>query len=282
MWSRSAIGTVLKKRYAVMGIVNVTPDSFYDGGRFSDTEAAVERGIRLGEEGADILDIGGASSRPVASPVTPEEEAKRVIPVIRRLSKKFQGPLSVDTTWSSVARQALNAGATLINDISAGRCDPEMARLAAESGCAIVLMHSRGTPQTMQAKVHYSNVVADVKKELRASIKRFIAAGVSPERIIVDPGIGFAKTEAQNIALLRGLESFVKMGYPVLVGASRKSFIGAITGKGVEERLYGSLSCVASSFLRGARIFRVHDAAATKDFCRVFSEIETGAEKANG
>ena len=279
MSGRSAILNVLNKPFAVMGIVNVTPDSFYDGGRYADTDAAVEHGIRLAEEGADVLDVGGASSRPGAHLVAPQEEAKRVVPVVSRLAKEFRGPISVDTTWSFVARQALKAGATWVNDISAGRCDPEMHSLSAQSGCTIVLMHSRGTPQTMQSRADYVNVVKEVKKELSATIDQFLAAGVSSKQIIIDPGIGFAKTGPQNVVLVQGLESFVKMGYPVLVGASRKSFIGHLTGRSVQERLYGSLGSVASAFLRGARIFRVHDVAATKDFLKVFSEIEEGAAK---
>jgi dihydropteroate synthase len=264
------------KPYKIMGIVNVTPDSFFDGGRFVDEERAVAHALDLAEEGADILDIGGASSRPGAAPVTPEEEAKRVVPVVRRLVKSFKGAISVDTTWASVAQRALDAGASWINDISAGRGDPLMATLAARHNCTMVLMHSRGTPQTMQTLTEYSDVVENVMDELSAAIDRFLDAGTARERIVIDPGVGFAKTADQNIALLNGLNAFVKMGYPVLVGTSRKSFVGHLTGREAADRLYGSLGSVASAFFRGARIFRVHDVAATLDFLKVVAAIETG------
>jgi len=275
MGIRSAITNVLNKHYALMGIVNVTPDSFYDGGRYATADAAVEQGIRLAAEGTDILDIGGASSRPGARAVSPEEEVERVLPVIRRLEKEFKGPISVDTTRSSVARQALEAGATWINDISAGRADPLMPLLvAAEGKCIVVLMHMRGTPETMQSFSQYGDVVAEVKQELLASVNAFVKAGVNRERIVIDPGIGFAKTAEQNVALLRHLDAFVKTGYPVLVGTSRKSFIGRLTDREAPERLWGTLGSIASAFLHGARIFRVHDVAAARDFLTVFSAIE--------
>jgi len=275
MGIRSAITSVLNKPFALMGIVNVTPDSFYDGGRYATADAAVEQGMRLAAEGTDVLDIGGASSRPGARAVSPEEEAERVIPVIRRLEKEFKGPISVDTTKSSVARQAIEAGATWINDISAGRADPLMSGLvAAEGKCIVVLMHRRGTPETMQSFCQYADVVAEVKQELLASVNAFVKAGVNRERIVIDPGIGFAKTAEQNVTLLRHLDAFVKTGYPVLVGTSRKSFIGRLTDREAPERLWGTLGSIASAFLHGARIFRVHDVAAARDFLTVFSAIE--------
>lgn len=277
MDSQSAINNVLSRPYAVMGIVNVTPDSFYDGGRYVSAEAAFEHGVRLAAEGADILDIGGASSRPGAAAVPPEEEAGRVVPVIRRLAREFKGIISVDTTQASVARRALEAGAAWVNDISAGRNDSRMAELAAESGCVAVLMHMRGTPETMQGLCGYGDVVAEVKKELLSSVRDFIKAGVRKDRIVIDPGIGFAKTAGQNVVLLRNLDVFVKTGYTVLVGTSRKSFIGHLTGRGPDERLWGSMGSVGAAFLRGARIFRVHDVAATKDFLKVLCEIEGGS-----
>jgi dihydropteroate synthase len=272
---RSAINNVLSKPYALMGIVNVTPDSFYDGGRYATADAAVEQGKRLADEGADILDIGGASSRPGARAALPEEEAERVLPVIRRLAKSFNGPISVDTTRSSVARLALEAGATWINDISAGRADPLMPGLvAAEGTCTVVLMHMRGTPETMQSLSQYSDVVTEVKQELLAAVDVFIKAGVRRERIVIDPGIGFAKTAEQNIILLRHLDVFVTTGYPLLVGTSRKSFIGRLTDREAPERLWGTLGSIAPAFLHGARIFRVHDVAAARDFLTVLSAIE--------
>lgn len=277
---RSAITNVLNVPYAIMGIVNVTPDSFYDGGRYASADAAVEQGLRLAAEGADILDIGGASSRPGAAAVPPEEETGRVVPVIRRLARGFKGAISVDTTNASVARRAIDAGATWINDISAGQNDPLMAPLAAGTACTVVLMHMRGTPATMQDHCRYGDVVAEVKRELLSSVRAFVKAGVEKKRIVVDPGIGFAKTAEQNVVLLRHLDVFVKTGYAVLVGTSRKSFIGLLTGR--EDpcgRLWGTLGSVGAAFLRGARIFRVHDAAATKDFLKVLSEIERPERK---
>jgi dihydropteroate synthase len=274
MYYRSAINNVLDRPFAVMGIINVTPDSFYDGGRHATPDTAVEHGLRLAAEGADILDIGGASSRPGAHDVPPEDEARRVVPVIRRLAREFNGPISVDTTHASVAGRAIEAGATWINDISAGRNDPAMRPLAARQGCVVVLMHMRGIPATMQTLTNYGDVVAEVKKELLASTRAFVRAGVDKQKIIIDPGIGFAKTAEQSVVLLRDLEVFVRTGYTVLVGTSRKSFVGHITGREAADRLWGTLGSVGAAFVRGAKIFRVHDAAATKDFLNVLCEIE--------
>jgi dihydropteroate synthase len=275
MHNRSAITKVLNRRSCgVMGIVNVTPDSFYDGGRFASVGQAVEHGLRLAAEGADILDIGGASSRPGAADVPPEEETARVVPVIRRLARECRALLSVDTTRAAVAQRALEAGAAWVNDISAGKNDPVMVRLAAESGCTMVLMHMRGTPATMQTLCRYRNVVNEVKRELLASVRTFVRAGVRRDRIVIDPGIGFAKTAEQNVALLRRLDVFVRTGYPVLVGTSRKSFVGRITGQEAEQRLWGTLGSVGAAFARGVRLYRVHDVAATRDFLKVLCAIE--------
>lgn len=258
-----------------MGIINVTPDSFYDGGRYGDVAAAVAQAKKLVAEGADIIDIGGASSRPGALAVAPEDEAGRIIPVLKALVKESPGSvISVDTTHASVARAALDAGVSLINDISAGRGDPLMKALAAESGCAIVLMHSRGTPQSMQRETEYTDVVSEVKEELLGAVGQFLKSGVARERIIIDPGIGFAKTPAQNVALLHGLAAFTGAGYPVMVGTSRKSFIGHLTGRETSERLAGTLGSVAAAFSRGVRVFRVHDVAATNDLLKVLYEID--------
>lgn len=275
MNTMSAITTVLYKPYCIMGIVNVTPDSFFDGGRYADVGAAVAQAKKLLFEGADILDIGGASSRPGAAVVAPEDEAGRIIPVIKALAKDSAGSvISVDTTHASVARAALDAGASLVNDISAGRGDARMKELVAESGCTIVLMHSRGTPQSMQRETRYSDVVSEVKEELLEAVGQFLKSGVARDRIIIDPGIGFAKTPAQNVAILHGLATFTSAGYPVMVGTSRKSFIGHLTGRETSERLAGTLGSVAASFSRGARVFRVHDVAATGDLLKVLNEIE--------
>jgi dihydropteroate synthase len=265
---------VFAQPFAIMGIVNVTPDSFYDGGRFASAEKAVEHGLRLVEEGASILDIGGASSRPGAQTVSHEEETRRILPVIAGCAKKTSVPISVDTTRSFVARAAAAEGATWINDISAGRADAGMKQFIAESGCTVVLMHSRGTPQTMQQCTGYGDVVNEVKNELIASATAFCEAGVPKRKIVIDPGIGFAKTAEQNVALLHGCGAFVATGFPVLVGTSRKSFVGHITGRQVEDRLAGTLGSVAAAFLRGVRMFRVHDVAATLDFLKVLRAIE--------
>jgi dihydropteroate synthase len=266
---------VFAQPFTLMGIVNVTPDSFYDGGRFYSTEKAIEQGVRLAEQGASILDIGGASSRPGALEIQPEKEMERIIPVIQGLAKKINTAISVDTTSSRVASAALDEGAAWINDISAGRNDPAMKECVARKDGTIVLMHSRGTPQTMQQLVTYSDVVSDVKNDLLASAAVFCNAGVKREKIVIDPGIGFAKTAPQNVVLLHGLRELVSTGFPVLVGTSRKSFIGYITGKPVAERLEGSLGSVAAAYVRGVRLFRVHDVAATMDFLKVLSAIHT-------
>jgi len=268
---------VFAQPFALMGIVNVTPDSFYDGGRFALAEKAVEHGLHLVEEGAAILDIGGASSRPGAHAVSEEEEMRRVLPVISGCAKKTSVPISVDTTRSSVARAAAAEGATWINDISAGRDDAGMKRFIAQSGCTVVVMHSRGTPRTMQRHTGYDDVVNEVKQELVATATAFCEAGVPKQKIVIDPGIGFAKTAEQNIALLNGCAAFIATGFPVLVGTSRKSFIGHITGRQVEDRLAGTLGSVAAAYRRGARMFRVHDVAATLDFLKVLCAIERHA-----
>ncbi len=273
MTDRNEISFV-RKPYSLMGIVNVTPDSFFDGSRHTSIDAAVEHALRLAEDGADIIDIGGASSRPGAAEISPQQELSRILPVVEKVVHYFKGPVSVDTTWSIVADAVIDAGASWINDISAGRLDKRMASLVAERGCTIVLMHSRGTPQTMQQYCFYNDLIEEVKNELLQAVNEFIAAGTKKEKIILDPGIGFAKTAQQNVELLLGIPELVRTEYPVLIGTSRKSFIGKITGREVGERLNGTLGSVASSFIRGARIFRVHDVKETADFLKVFSVIE--------
>jgi len=259
------------KPYAIMGIVNVTGDSFYDGGLYADKDAAVEHALRLVDDGADVIDIGGCSTRPGAKFPPPEEEAARVVPVVSELVKRGLGaPISVDTVWGSVAEAAIGAGAVWINDVSAGRIDPRMPAVAAANPqCAVVLMHSRGTPDTMQERPSYGDAVGDVVCELARSVDVFLRAGVGMDRIIVDPGFGFAKSVEHNIELLRGLDKVVEMGYPVLVGLSRKSFIGAITGRDVKDRLPGTLAATAAAYRQGAKIFRVHDVKETLDFLKV-------------
>lgn len=263
------------KTYTVMGIVNVTEDSFYDGGRYIDKDAAVEHALRLVDEGADVIDIGGCSSRPGAKFLPPEEEASRVAPVIYELVKRgINVPISIDTVWSSVAETAIKAGAVWINDVTAGRLDPKMpATAAANPQCSVVLMHSRGAPDTMQIDPSYEDVANDVVRELTDSINLFLRAGVSKDRIIVDPGFGFAKDTGHNIALLRELGKLVSMGYPVLAGLSRKSFIGAITNRPVEDRLPGTLAATSAAYRQGAKIFRAHDVKETADFLKALAAV---------
>jgi len=251
-----------------MGILNVTPDSFSDGGRFFDRAAAVERGLRLAEEGADILDVGGESTRPGAEPVGVEEELARVIPVIEALAQRTTAPISADTMKPKVARAALAAGAAIINDVASGN-NPEMARLAAETGAGYVLMHMNGVPRDMQKKPEYGDVAAAVDAFFGERLSRLAAAGVDPEQVVIDPGIGFGKRLEHNLQLLAALGQFTKWKRPILVGASRKSFMGQLLGAAVEDRLAPSLACACWAAQRGAQIIRAHDAAATRQALRM-------------
>lgn len=246
-------------RVLIMGILNVTPDSFSDGGRFLSPDAAVKRALIMEKEGADIIDVGGESSRPGAEPVPVEEELRRVIPVLERLRGKLRIPISIDTTKAEVAEAALRAGASIVNDISALRFDPAMASVVAEFGAGLVLMHMLGTPKTMQQAPHYEDVVREVREFLAERALYAQSQGIPREAIAVDPGIGFGKTVEHNLELLRRLPELVELGFPVLVGPSRKSFIGAVLGLGVEERLEGTLAACAVAVVRGADILRVHD-----------------------
>ncbi len=265
--------------FIVMGIVNVTPDSFFDGGKYFSIDRAVERACRMIDEGAQMVDIGGQSTRPGAQRVAIDEECRRIIPVIENVVQKVKAPVSVDTFSSVVAKRALDAGASWINDISAGRFDAAMPQLAAAKECRIILMHSRETPRTMQDHPMYGDVVAEVIAELRERIDVFIAAGVRSENIIIDPGIGFAKRFEDNITLLSRMGDLVALGHPVCVGASRKSFIGHISGKGPEERLLGSLASIAPAFEAGATVFRVHDVKETVQFLEVLHAIREGKRR---
>lgn len=257
----------------LMGVLNVTPDSFFDGGRFLEPDAAVERALRLGEEGADLLDVGGESTRPGARAVPAGEELRRVLPVLERLAARgFPVPISIDTGKAEVARAAVAAGAALVNDVG-GLADPEMARAVADGGVAAVLMHRRGTPADMQSLASYRDLLAEVKAELAAALGRAVAAGVPPERTILDPGIGFAKTADQSLRLLARLPDLRELGRPLLVGPSRKSFIGHVTGAPAAERLPGTLAAVAAAVLGGATFVRVHDVAAARQAARVAAAI---------
>ncbi len=269
--------SVLGNQFVIMGVLNATPDSFYPGSRNSDYDSVDRVVSQMLEDEVDIIDVGGESTRPGAESVSGEEECRRILPVIQRIRRLSDKPISVDTIRAETARRAFEAGATWINDVSAGRFDESMASTAAELNCPVVVMHSRKSPRDMQVSPHYEDVVSEVGDELSSSIKVFLEAGVDRDNIIVDPGIGFAKRFEDNLALLKNLEKLEKLGFPILVGTSRKSFIGAITRRGVEERLYGSLGSIASAYRHGARIFRVHDVGPTRDFLKVFSAIESSA-----
>ena len=255
-------------RTLIMGILNVTPDSFSDGGRFQMAEQAVAHGLQMAADGADIIDIGGESTRPGARNVPAGEERARVVPVIERLRTETGALISIDTRKADVARAALAAGADIINDVSA-LADPGMAALAAETGAGVVLMHMQGAPETMQRNPRYGDVVADVRTFLAERIGFAAGQGVAPEQIAVDPGIGFGKTDVHNLALLRGIPALAELGRPVLVGASRKSFIGRLLGRTLEERLAGSLAAAVFAKLRGAQILRVHDVKESCDAVRL-------------
>jgi len=256
-------------RPLVMGIVNATPDSFSDGGRHFGAAAAIAHGRQLVGEGADLLDIGGESSRPGAQPVSTEEELRRVLPVIEGLGE-LGVPISIDTTKPEVMRRAAAAGAVLVNDIAALRT-PEALEAAAESGAAVCLMHMRGEPGTMQAEPFYLDVVGEVHAFLAARVAAARAAGIAPERIVVDPGFGFGKRIEHNLALLQNLGRFAGLGQCILAGVSRKSMLGQITGRPVGERLAGGLAAALVAVRNGARILRVHDVAATRDALAVWA-----------
>jgi dihydropteroate synthase len=252
--------------FRIMGVVNVTPDSFSDGGAFLDRDAAVNHGLRLAFEGADLLDIGGESTRPGADPVPAREELDRVIPVVEGIRAQNAGVrISIDTSKAAVAAAALDAGADYVNDVTALRGDPEMAALVAERGVDVCLMHMLGTPRTMQAEARYDDVVADVKAFLEQRIEAAVAAGIALERIEVDPGIGFAKNVDHNLELLGRLRELTALGRPLVLGTSRKSFLGAITGRETAERMPATLATVVMGYERGAEVFRVHDVAPARD-----------------
>ncbi len=257
----------------LMGVVNATPDSFYDGARFGDAAAAVAHALRLVEEGADIIDVGGESSRPGAESVGEAEELQRVIPVLEALSKSTSVPLSIDTVKPGVAREALRAGASMINDIAANRTDEAMWRLAAESGAAYVAVHMQGSPATMQENPVYDDVVAEVNHFFENRLKRLRACGVNPEQVVLDAGLGFGKRVDDNLRLLARLRRFTIWDRPLLVGASRKSFVGTASGAKVQDRLPPSLACACWGVENGARIIRCHDVAATRHAVRMTESL---------
>ena len=257
--------TLLLDRPLVMGILNVTPDSFSDGNRFFSCESAVARALELEREGADIIDIGGESTRPNAPAVSLAEELERVVPVIEALAGKLSVPISVDTYKAEVARAACAAGAEIVNDVSGLFFDEGMAAAVAQADAGLVVMHTRGTPDRMQADTRYHDLMAEVKSYLLDSLARAEAAGIKASRIAIDPGIGFGKSVEGNLELIRRLPELLALGLPILVGPSRKSFIGAVTGRVPDERIFGTAAVVAVSVVNGASILRVHDVAAMRD-----------------
>ena len=257
----------------VMGVLNVTPDSFSDGGRFLDVEAAVAHGERMAGEGADIIDVGGESTRPGSEPVAPGEQIARVIPVIARLAKRVKAPIGIDTASAEVARRALDAGAQIVNDVTALRGDERMGALAAETGAPVVLMHMLGAPGEMQANPTYADVVGEVVQFLRERIAAAVACGIQAGQIVVDPGFGFGKTLDHNLEMLARLSDFGVLGRPVLVGTSRKSMIGRILDAPPEERLAGTLATVALAVERGATLVRVHDVRPAREAIRVMAAV---------
>jgi dihydropteroate synthase len=263
----------------VMGIVNVTPDSFSDGGLCADPAAAVAHGLALVEQGADLLDVGGESSRPGALPVSEEEELARVVPVVRALAEATAVPLSVDTTKASVARAALEAGAHVINDITALRGDPGLAGVVRSFGAGLILMHMQGTPATMQANPTYDGVVAEVVAFLEARLQAAAQLGIAGPQVVLDPGIGFGKTTEHNLGLLANLERLTRLGRPVCLGVSRKGFLGKVLGRPLGQRLAGSLAAVCYALARHtAHIVRVHDVAETRDAVALIGAIDSLTE----
>ena len=273
------------ERTRIMAILNVTPDSFSDGGKYFSREAAVQTALEMEHAGADIIDIGGESTRPGASPVSPEEEMERTLPVIREIRRKSQIPLSIDTTKPETARAALEAGADIINDVDGLHAAKGMAAVAREFEAGLVLMHRRGDPETMQQFTQYEEVVEKVFEELNQSFREVSAAGVVPDQIVLDPGIGFSKSAEQSLELLAGLRRFQSWGRPVLVGPSRKSFLGALTGTAVlkspRERDWGTAAAVALTVAAGASMVRVHNVEAMKDVVRVAEAIVRREEQSH-
>jgi len=260
---------------AVVGILNITPDSFSDGGEFLDPGAAAEHAATMLDEGADILDVGGESTRPGSDPVSQEEEIQRVIPVLERiLSVRPEAVISVDTYRSGTATAALEAGASLVNDVTALRGDPRIASVIQEAACPVILMHMQGEPKTMQKEPHYEDVVREVRDFLAERAEYAVAAGIRPENVILDPGIGFGKNLEHNLALLRNLDAIVDLGFPVLIGASRKSFMEKITGvQEARDRVSGTVATTVLAYERGATFFRVHDVRANREALAVAEAV---------
>ncbi|MBW2644950.1 MAG: dihydropteroate synthase [Deltaproteobacteria bacterium] len=266
-----------ENRVLVMGILNVTPDSFSDGGLYVDLDKAVVHGESLEADGADIIDVGGVSTRPFSEPVPVEEEIKRVVPVIKKLSQRVSIPISIDTTRAEVANRAIEAGAVIVNDIGALRLDPALGSLVADADIPIILMHMQGTPQTMQISPHYDDVMGDIIDFLSDSINLAVSKGIRRENIIIDPGIGFGKTANHNLTIIKELERLNSLERPILIGASRKAFIGEVLGvKEPARRDIGSLAVTAVSVMNGASIVRAHDVKRSVEVVRMAEAIRNG------
>lgn len=277
----------LGSRPLVMGILNVTPDSFSDGGRYLTSEHAIQHGLEMAEAGADIIDVGGESTRPGSRAVPVDEEAGRVVPVIQALVKAFSGKadapvLSIDTRKAGVARQALEAGADIVNDVTALDGDPAMVEVAREYGAGVILMHMQGNPETMQQNPQYLDVVADVTAYLAGRVATLKAAGLKADTMALDPGIGFGKTMEHNVRLIAGLRFLAAMGHPVVIGLSRKNFISKITGRDVAHRMAGSLAGAVWAAGQGANVWRVHDVAESVDAARMVGVLKEVATTWNG
>jgi len=268
----------LGKRALLMGVLNVTPDSFSDGGLYFDKEKAIAHGRRMMEEGADLIDIGGESTRPGSKPIPLEEELRRVLPVIEGLAKQGGVPLSIDTCKSAVAERAIEAGAEMINDISGLHVDPALAQVAVKEDVPIILMHIRKTPETMQKDIHYESLFSEILLSLKESVEKAESAGVDPSQIVIDPGIGFGKTLEHNLLLIKHLSEFRVLGKPILLGTSRKSFIGKILSEEVDQRLEGTLSTIAIGVLNGAHIIRCHDVLPARKVMAVADAIRLAGE----
>ncbi len=258
-----------------MGVLNVTPDSFSDGGLWLDSERAVEHGVEMVEQGASIVDVGGESTRPGAEPVPLEEELRRVLPVVEGLSGQIEEPISIDTRKPEVARRALDVGASIVNDTTGEMADRSMDEIVAQSGAAVVVMHSRGTPETMRQLTEYADVVADVSSFLRGRAEQLESIGIERESVCLDPGIGFAKSADQNLQLINRVDELVALGYPIAIGTSRKSFIGRVLGLSVDQRTEATSATAAWSVSKGARIVRAHDVEPVVRTIRMIEAIQS-------
>ena len=272
-WTFGTFDRALGRFPLLMGIVNVTPDSFSDGGRFESVDAAVRHAEGLVEDGADILDVGGESTRPGAEPVAADQEVQRVVPVIERLSGRVAVPISIDTTKTEVARRAIDAGASIVNDISGLTFDAAMPELCAREDVGVVCMHIKGTPQTMQDDLHYHDVVSEVCEHLKNRVDDLQQCGIDRDRIVVDPGIGFGKTAKHNLDLLRNVDRLRRLGRPVLIGHSRKRFLGRVTGRKIDERVAGTIGVSIALAARSTDIMRVHDVRAVRDALRAWQAL---------